>query len=53
LISHSKEIIDVVSGNEHLLAILEEEDQYSIYSWGNNSNGQLGLGTFNDIESHS
>lgn len=39
LISHSKEIVDVVSGNEHLMAILEEEDQHSVYSWGNNVNG--------------
>jgi len=42
LISHSKEIIDVVAGNEHLLAILESEEKFSVYSWGNNTNGQLG-----------
>jgi len=39
LISHSKEIVDVFAGNDHLLAILEEEEKYSVFSWGNNNNG--------------
>jgi alpha-tubulin suppressor-like RCC1 family protein len=42
---NGKQIINIVSGYDHVIAITEEEE---VFSWGRNDYGQLGLCHRND-----
>ena len=44
------QVVDVACGKDHTLAIVTSQpfktkNKYSVYSWGSNSHGQLGLTT--------